>query len=116
MLTCLRELHQVLGWIERAKQEVDAFGAEYVQELAVGAMIEVPAAAVMAEVFAAHLDFLSIGTIDLIQYTLAADRLDVVVNYLYVALHPAVLRLVDTTLWVGALSGVPVAKCDEMAG
>ena len=116
MLTCLRELHQVLGWIERAKQELDAVGAEYDQALAVGAMIEVPAAAVMAEVFAAHLDFLSIGTNDLIQYTLAADRLDEEVNYLYDALHPAVLRLVDTTLRAGAQTGVPVAMCGEMAG
>src|SRR3569833_1211761 len=79
MLTCLRELHQVLGWIERAKQELDAVGAEYDQAL-------------------------------------AADRLDEEANYLYDALHPAVLRLVDTTLRAGAQTGVPVAMCGEMAG
>lgn len=116
MLTCLRELHQVRAWIARAKQELDAIGLEYDRALAVGAMIEVPAAALMAEVFVTHLDFLSIGTNDLIQYTLAADRLDEEVNYLYDPLHPAVLRLIDTTLRAGMQASVPVAMCGEMAG
>src|SRR3569833_2400185 len=111
MLTCLRELHQVLGWIERDKQELDAVGAEYDQALAVGAMIEVPAAAVMAEVFAALLDFLSIGTNDLIQYSLAADRLDEEVNYLYVVLLLVVLCFVVFSLWVGVLFVVLVVLC-----
>ena len=116
MLTSVSELRQVLMWIERAKQELDARGVGYDGRLAVGAMIEVPAAAVTAEIFATHLDFLSIGTNDLIQYTLAADRLDEEVNYLYDALHPAVLRLIDMTLKAGIQAGVPVAMCGEMAG
>ena len=116
MLTGMRELREVLNWIERAKTELDVAGIEYDPDLPVGAMIEVPAAALMAEAFAAELDFLSIGTNDLIQYTLAADRLDEDVNYLYDALHPAVLRLIDITLRAGAEAGVPVAMCGEMAG
>lgn len=116
MLTCVRELSQVLAWIARAKQELDEMGVEYDRNLAIGAMIEVPAAALMAAAFATRLSFLSIGTNDLIQYTLAADRLDEDVNYLYDPLHPAVLRLVDITLRAGRDANVPVGMCGEMAG
>lgn len=116
MLTCLRELSQVLAWIARTKQELDEVGIEYDRNLAVGAMIEVPAAALMAQAFATRLNFLSIGTNDLIQYTLAADRLDEDVNYLYDPLHPAVLRLIEMTLRAGADANVPVGMCGEMAG
>lgn len=115
MLTGVQELQQVLASIARAKRELDAAGVVYDRDLAVGAMIEVPAAALMADAFAAQLDFLSIGTNDLIQYTLAADRLDEDVSYLYDPLHPAVLRLIDITLRAGAGIGVPVAMCGEMA-
>jgi len=79
-------------------------------------MIEVPAAALSAADFASHLDFLSIGTNDLIQYTLAIDRVDDEVNYLYDPLHPAVLKLIKMTIDAGAAAGVPVAMCGEMAG
>ena len=78
--------------------------------------IEVPAAAVCADIFSRHLDFLSIGTNDLIQYTIAIDRIDDEVNYLYDPLHPAVLRLVQTTIRAGQRAGIPVAMCGEMAG
>jgi phosphotransferase system enzyme I (PtsI) len=79
-------------------------------------MIEVPAAAVAADLFAPHLDFFSIGTNDLIQYTLAIDRVDDAVSYLYDPLHPSVLRLVEMTLRAGQAAGIPVAMCGEMAG
>ena len=115
MLSGIEELRQTLGWIERAKRELDTAGRRYDRALAVGAMIEVPAAALMAESFAARLDFLSIGTNDLVQYTLAADRLDEGVGYLYDPLHPAVLRLIHLTVRAGARHGVPVSLCGEMA-
>jgi phosphotransferase system enzyme I (PtsI) len=79
-------------------------------------MIEVPAAAVAADLFAQHLDFLSIGTNDLIQYTLAIDRVDDAVNYLYDPLHPSVLRLIKMTIDAGRKADIPVAMCGEMAG
>ncbi len=79
-------------------------------------MIEVPAAAIAADLFASRLNFLSIGTNDLIQYTLAIDRVDDSVNYLYDPLHPSVLRLIKMTIDAGNRAGVPVAMCGEMAG
>jgi phosphotransferase system enzyme I (PtsI) len=79
-------------------------------------MIEIPASAVCAEMFARHVDFLSIGTNDLIQYTLAIDRIDDHVNYLYDPLHPAVLRLIHMTLNAGKKHNVDVSMCGEMAG
>lgn len=79
-------------------------------------MIEVPAAALCATAFARRLDFLSIGTNDLIQYTLAIDRIDDTVSYLYDPLHPAILRLIRMTIEAGRTCGVPVSMCGEMAG
>jgi phosphotransferase system enzyme I (PtsI) len=82
----------------------------------IGGMIEVPAAALAAEWFARKLDFLSIGTNDLIQYTLAIDRTDDAVAHLYDPLHPAVLALIDHTLKIGQKMGKSVSVCGEMAG
>ena len=79
-------------------------------------MIEVPAAALSASLFARKLDFLSIGTNDLIQYTLAIDRIDDAVTYLYDPLHPAVLRLIKMVIDAGLRYEVPVSMCGEMAG
>jgi len=79
-------------------------------------MIEVPAAALAARVFARYVDFFSIGTNDLIQYTLAVDRLDEAVNYLYDPLHPAILQLIQLTIDAGRRAAIPVAMCGEMAG
>jgi len=79
-------------------------------------MIEVPAAAICADAFVRQLDFLSIGTNDLIQYTIAIDRVNDEVNYLYDPLHPAVLRLIKMTIDAGKGADVPVAMCGEMAG
>jgi phosphotransferase system enzyme I (PtsI) len=85
-------------------------------DVPIGGMIEVPAAAIAADLFARKLKFLSIGTNDLIQYTLAIDRIDDEVNYLYDPLHPSVLRLIHQVIEAGNRSGIPVAMCGEMAG
>jgi len=116
MLSSLPELLQVLQLVQDVKNELKGQGLKYNENMRVGAMIEVPAAALIAESLARHLDFLSIGTNDLIQYTLATDRTNEAVNYIYDPLHPAVLRLIDMTLRAGRDIGIPVAMCGEMAG
>lgn len=116
MLTNLHELQQVLRLVEDVKADLTRNGIRFDPRMPVGAMIEVPAAALCADSFAAQLDFLSIGTNDLIQYTLATDRMDEEVNHLYDPLHPAVLRLIQQTLRSGADAGIPVGMCGEMAG
>jgi len=116
MLSSLDELFRVLDLIEEVKIELAHEGAKFNPELPVGGMIEVPAAAISADLFAPHLDFFSIGTNDLIQYTLAIDRVDDAVSYLYDPLHPSVLRLIEMTLRAGQAAGIPVAMCGEMAG
>ncbi|MHB8454291.1 MAG: phosphoenolpyruvate--protein phosphotransferase [Acidiferrobacterales bacterium] len=116
MLSSLGEMFRVLDLVEETKAELIHQNEPFDPELEVGGMIEVPAAAVAADLFAPHLDFLSIGTNDLIQYTLAIDRVDEAVNYLYDPLHPSVLRLIAMTIRAGKSAGIPVAMCGEMAG
>ena len=116
MLANTTELDQVLQIVRDCERELDARGERYDASMPVGAMIEVPAAAICADIFARRLDFLSIGTNDLIQYTIAIDRVDDEVSYLYDPLHPAVLRLITTTIQAGRKAGIPVAMCGEMAG
>ncbi len=116
MLSNINEMIQVLHMIDEIRAELDEKRIPHDRNLQIGGMIEVPAAAVCADVFARHLDFLSIGTNDLIQYTMAIDRVNDEVNYLYDPLHPAVLRLIHNTLQAGEKAGVPVAMCGEMAG
>ena len=116
MLATTTELDQVLRIVRDCKRELQAEGERFDASMPVGAMIEVPAAAICADIFARRLDFFSIGTNDLIQYTIAADRIDDEVSYLYDPLHPAVLRLVASTIAEGRKAGIPVAMCGEMAG
>jgi phosphotransferase system enzyme I (PtsI) len=116
MLSSLDELMRVKDLITEVKNELARSGQKFDPAMPVGGMIEVPAAAVAADLFAPHLDFFSIGTNDLIQYTLAIDRVDDAVSYLYDPLHPSVLRLIAMTLKAGREAGIPVAMCGEMAG
>jgi phosphotransferase system enzyme I (PtsI) len=116
MLSSIQEVFQVLKLVEETKQELRERGLAFDERLPVGGMIEVPAAAVCADQFARYMDFLSIGTNDLIQYTLAIDRVDDEVNYLFDPLHPAVLALIHHTIRAGQKAGIPVSLCGEMAG
>ncbi|MDG4549157.1 MAG: phosphoenolpyruvate--protein phosphotransferase [Candidatus Contendobacter sp.] len=116
MLCAIHEVFQVLRLVAETKQELRDRGLAFDDKLPVGGMIEIPAAAVCADQFARYLDFLSIGTNDLIQYTLAIDRVDDEINYLYDPLHPAVLTLIRNTLRAGRRAGIPVSLCGEMAG
>lgn len=116
MLASLGELDQALTLIAAARGSLRVEDIPFDSETQIGGMIEVPAAALAAEWFARKLDFLSLGTNDLIQYTLAIDRTDDAVAHLYDPLHPAVLSLIDHTLKVGQKMAKPVSVCGEMAG
>ena len=116
MLAHLHEIEQTLTLIRQAKQQLDERGEPYERDIEVGGMIEIPAAALALPIFMRRLNFLSIGTNDLIQYTLAIDRTDDSVAHLYDPLHPAVLTLVANTIQTATRGGVPVAVCGEMAG
>jgi phosphotransferase system enzyme I (PtsI) len=115
MLVHAREIRQTMALIDHARVQLDNRGVAY-GPVRIGAMIEIPAAALTLKVFLKYFDFLSIGTNDLIQYTLAIDRADESVAHLYDPMHPAVLRLVANTIAEGQAQGKPVSLCGEMAG
>ena len=116
MLAHGHEIDQTLALIREAKATLDAAGEPYDKSIPVGGMIEIPAAALALPMFMRKLGFVSLGTNDLIQYTLAIDRTDDAVAHLYDPLHPAVLQLVSQTISRANHAGVPVAVCGEMAG
>ena len=116
MLAHAQEIDQCLALIEKAKVELRAEKIKFDEGVQVGGMIEIPAAALSLGMFIRRLAFLSVGTNDLIQYTLAIDRSDEAVVHLYDPLHPAVLKLISGTIAAGARVGVPVSVCGEMAG
>ena len=116
MLSSVSEINQTLQFIAATKHGLDDEGIPYNHEVKIGGMIEIPAAALALNVFAKKLDFLSIGTNDLIQYTLAIDRTDEEVAHLYDPLHPAVLRLLAHVIGTSNRLGVPISVCGEMAG
>jgi phosphotransferase system enzyme I (PtsI) len=115
MLTHLSEVRQTFEALARAKQQLTDAGLPYT-DIEVGAMIEVPGAALLVPSFLRHFDFVSLGTNDLIQYTLAIDRADEAVAHLYDPWHPAVLRLVADTIACARAAGKGVSVCGEMAG
>ncbi len=112
----MAELNQTLQFLAATKQSLDDEGIPYDSAVKLGGMIEIPAAALALNVFAKKLDFLSIGTNDLIQYTLAIDRTDEDVAHLYDPLHPAVLQLLAHVIGTSNKLGVPISVCGEMAG
>jgi len=116
MLAHAFEIDQALAQIEHAKAQLREAGQKFDPLLQVGAMIEVPAAALALPMFIKRMDFLSIGTNDLIQYTLAVDRVDYEVAHLYDPLHPAILHLLALVITGGKKAGIPVSLCGEMAG
>jgi phosphoenolpyruvate-protein phosphotransferase (PTS system enzyme I) len=116
MLAHAHEIDQTLTLINQAKAQLDERNQPYDKDIMIGGMIEIPAAALALPIFMRRLNFLSIGTNDLIQYTLAIDRTDDSVAHLYDPLHPAVLTLVAGTIQTATRGGVPVAVCGEMAG
>ena len=116
MLSGVTEINQTLQLITAAKKSLDADGIPYNTAVQIGGMIEIPAAALALNVFIKKLDFLSIGTNDLIQYTLAIDRTDEEVAHLYDPLHPAVLHLLALIIGGANKAGIPIAVCGEMAG
>ncbi len=115
MVAQMREVRALLGAIDRAKAQLRERGQAYA-DVPVGAMIEVPAAALMLPMLLEHFDFVSIGTNDLIQYTLAIDRADEAVSHLYDPWHPAVLQMIATTIAQARARGKDVCVCGEMAG
>ncbi|QAA93290.1 phosphoenolpyruvate--protein phosphotransferase [Pollutimonas thiosulfatoxidans] len=116
MISHMHEVHATRQAIDAACTELEARGVPYARNISLGAMVEIPAIAIAIEPFVESLDFLSIGTNDLIQYTLAIDRGDSDVADLYDPMHPAVLRLISHTINAGERAGKPVAVCGEMAG
>lgn len=116
MDSSIEELGQIFSLIKEVKHELAQERYNFDPDIPIGGLIEVPAVAIAADLFACRLDFLSIGANDLIQYTLAIDRVDDEVNYFYDSLHPSVLRLIRHTIKAGEDVGIPVSMCGEMAG
>jgi phosphotransferase system enzyme I (PtsI) len=116
MLSSLSELQFAARELQAVREELEARGVPVAERVELGVMVETPAAAIIADMIAPHCDFLSIGTNDLLQYSLAVDRTNEHLSYLYEPLHPANLRLIQQVCQAGRRAGIAVAMCGEMAG
>jgi phosphotransferase system enzyme I (PtsI) len=116
MIATLNELTKAKKLLEEARGEVIDAGEDVSQEIQIGIMVEVPSVVVMADQFTAHVDFFSIGTNDLTQYTMAAERTNEKVAYLGDALHPAILRQIKMVIEAAHAKGIWVGLCGELAG
>ena len=116
MITTISEIHKAKELISMAKETLRKEKKKFDDSVSIGIMVEIPSCAVLASRFAKHVDFFSIGTNDLVQYTLAIDRVDDEVNYLYNPVNSAVLYLIKTIIAAGIKHNIPVSLCGEMAG